>query len=190
MNVKKGKTMKTNILLLCVGLILAGWFLTGCEMTNYPLILDSSISTSTWIDISTVPPIVVQIPPTLELDTKALQDVARDNIEKINFYNFTLTADSNSTTTGTLSGYITIAGDTLAVLSGLSPDSLATEHSIFEGIPGVEVRNTGLSTLLHAVKNPPDIPLAVKIFMSPQTVVPVKFKIILKVYSQIQASSK
>jgi hypothetical protein len=189
MNVKKGKTMKTNIIILCVVLFLAGWSLTGCEMTNYPLILDSSVSISSWIDISAAPPVVVQIPPTLELDTKALRDVTGDNIEKINFYNFTLTADSNSTTTGTLSGYITIDGDTLAVLSELSPSVFATEHSIFDNIAGVEVKNTGLGTLLHAVKNPPDTPLQIKIFMTPQTVVPVKFKLILKVYSQVHAKS-
>jgi hypothetical protein len=189
MNVQKGKTMKTNIVTLSVLIVLAGWFLTGCEMTNNALILDSSISTSTWVDISTSPPVVVQIPPTLALDTKALRDVTGDNIEKINFYNFTLTADSNTTTTGTLSGYITIDGDTLAVLSALSPSVLATEHSIFDDITGIEIKNAGLGTLLHAVKNPPDTPLQVKIFMTPQTVVPVKFKLILKVYSQVHAKS-
>jgi hypothetical protein len=181
--------MKKNLAFLFIVVILTGWFVTGCEMTNNPLILDSSISASTWIDISATPPVVAQIPPTLELDTKALREVTGDNIEKINFYNFTLTADSILTTTGTFSGYITIDDDTLAVLSELSPSDINKEHSIFSEITGVEIRNSGLGTLLHAVKNPPDTPLQVKIFMAPETVVPVKFKLILKVYSQIHAKS-
>jgi len=157
----------------------------GCEMSNNPLILDSSISVSTWMDITTAPPVTIPL-ATLFLDTKTLQDVTDGDIKKINFYNITLTADSNTTTTGTLSGFITVNNDTLAVLSSLTPSVLASERSIFDSISGLTVNETGLGTLLQAVKHPPTSPLQVKIILGSSTVAPIHFKLILKVYGQIQ----
>jgi hypothetical protein len=187
MNAQKGRSMKTNIILSCVVLLLAGGFLTGCEMTNNPLILDSSISVSTLVNVQTNSPIDFPM-DTLALDIKALQDVAKDDVEKINFYNFTLTADNDSST-GTLSGYILIDGDTLAIIKSLAPSALTSERSIFENITGLESGTAGMGKLLHAVKNPPANPLKIMIFIGKETVAPVKFKLTLKVYCQIYSKS-
>ncbi len=162
-------------------------FMAGCEIGTNPLILDSSISSSIRVDTVKMS-FEIPLPP-ITVDTKSLQDVAGDTIEKINFYNLTLMVNQNTTPdTGKISGRLMIDGDTLVSMKNLSLSLFTTERSIFENIPGLEVNNIGVGTVLEAVKDPPPDGITLQMFIGP-TNTPVHFRLWIKVYGQIQTKS-
>jgi hypothetical protein len=185
--------MKKNIVFSIAVLLLSLIFVVGCEIGVNPLILDSSVSESVIVDQASPIPYPLEIPfplTPLTVNTKSLQDVAGNDIEKINFYKLTLMVDQNTTPdTGKISGRLMVDGDTLVAMNNLLLSLFKTERSIFENIPGFEVKNKGVGKVLQAVKNPPPNGIALQMFVGP-TNTPVHFRLWVKVYGQIQTKAK
>jgi hypothetical protein len=180
--------MKKNFLLTITIFCLIFVFISGCEIGTNPLILDSSISSSIRVDTVKLN-FEIPIPPIIA-DTKSLQDVAGGDIEKINFYKLTLKVDQNTTPdTGLISGRLMVNGDTLLSMNNLLVSQFKNERSIFESIPGLEVKTKGVGKVVEAVKNPPPNGIIVQLFVGP-TNTPVHFRLWIKVYGQIQTKSK
>ena len=184
--------MKQNLLTTAVLSSLL-FFVIGCDIGTNPIILDSSISENIIINQTTIIPAPYELPfPILPLyvDTKTLQDVTGDNVEKISFYNMTLMVDNNTTPdTGKITGRLMVNDTTLVSLTNLSPSVFSIEHSIFETIAGFHLNNDGLGIVLRAVKNPPPGGLKMQLFLGP-TNSPAHFRLWIKVYGQIQTKAK
>ena len=168
-------------------------FILGCEIGVNPLILDSSISESIIVNQGNpIPyPIEIPFPPApLTVHTESLQDVAGEEIEKINFYKLTLMIDQNATPdTGKVTGRLMVNNDTLIAMNNLSLYHFKNERSIFENIPGFTVKQKGVGVVLQAVKNPPPNGITLQMFLGP-TNTPMNFRLWIKVYGQLQTKSK
>lgn len=138
-------------------------FLSGCELSKYPLILDAAGKSKTIrIDANPSSTFSDSVIVSIE-DLKELTDY---DIDSIRFYNLTLhvtndTSDANAT----FSGNVTVEGEQLLSLTNVQLSEFSRERSIFDKtIAGYTYNKSGVVFLLNALKtqNPSSIKLKVE----------------------------
>jgi hypothetical protein len=186
-NIKKDLIMKTQRYLM---IILAGmlvFFLSGCEVGKYPLILDASGKSRTIH--------VVVNAPTSEYSDSAiisisdLRDLTDYDIDSIHFYNLTLNVDNNlSASDAAISGEVTVNGYNLLTLTNVMVTEFTDERSIFDKtIAGYGYDKSGVTFLLNTLKtqNPPEINVKMKLNSITKDL---NFDLTITLYAQVFAN--
>lgn len=149
------KKHASKLFIVIVGMIL----FHGCSLTNFPLILSSSVQQTIRIDFNSP----VQVPPIADSVFVNLADVrnaANSSIDSAKFYNLTLLIDSNTTPHATISGFIAVDGNKIVSLTNLSTSQFSSERSIFDTtLTGWNYQSAGISYLVNALEqpNPPTV---------------------------------
>ena len=131
----------------------------GCSLTDFPLILNSSVQETIRIDFNSP----VQIPPITDsvfINLSDVRNAANSTIDSVKFYNLTLLIDSNTTPNAKISGFIDVNGISIVSLSGISTSQFKSERSIFDtSLVGWNYQSAGISYLVNALEqpNPPTV---------------------------------
>ncbi|HMD13958.1 MAG TPA: hypothetical protein VKI62_04990 [Bacteroidota bacterium] len=137
------------LFIVIVGMIL----LHGCSLTNFPLILSSSVEETIRVD---TPP--VQFANSVFVNLADVRNVA--NIDSAKFYNLTLLIDSNTTPNTKISGSVTVDGNTIVSLDSIATSQFSSERSIFDtSIVGLHFQPAGIAYVVNALgeQNPPTV---------------------------------
>jgi hypothetical protein len=139
----------SRLFVVIVGMVL----LHGCSLTNFPLILSSSVEKTIRVD---TPPI--QFTDSVSVNLADIRNVS--NIDSAKFYNLTLLIDTNTTPNTKISGSVTVNGNTIVSLDSIKTSQFSSERSIFDtSLVGLHFQPAGISYLVNALgeQNPPTV---------------------------------
>jgi len=140
----------SRLFVVMVGMVL----LHGCSLTNFPLILSSSVEKTFHVNAGPEQ----QFADTVFVNLADIRNTA--NIDSAKFYNLTLLIDSNSTPNTKISGFITVDTNTIVTLSSASTTDFSVERSIFDtSLVGWKYGSTGVTYLTNILgeQNPPTV---------------------------------
>ncbi len=158
--------------------------MAGCDIGINPLIFDGSpVEASFEVNslISTFPPIVYSV---------NLGDVLSDiddEVDSIKVYNITLLIENLGTTNPSVTGDITVNGNTLLSMNNTPISVFVSEHSIFDAslqAQGFNYSSTIVPTINGYLKQDPK-PTVNVVASGSAAPAPLHFKIHVKVYTQV-----
>jgi hypothetical protein len=167
----------SKLFIVVVGMIL----FHGCSLTNFPLILSSSVEQTFRVDIST--PLPLQYSNSVSVNLADIRNEA--NIDSAKFYNLTLLIDSNTTPNAKISGSVSVDGNTIVSLDSIATSQFSSERSIFDtSIVGLHFQSAGISYLVNALgqPNPPTVTINATL---DQLSNPVHCSIHVRIYGQL-----
>ncbi|MBI4809963.1 MAG: hypothetical protein HY800_00650 [Ignavibacteriales bacterium] len=179
--------MNKKIFFLTTVAIISVIYLAGCELTELPLILDSSVS-SNMVRVDIVPP--AQYDDSVSINISALKDVTEESVDSLKFYNLTLMVENNtSPNNATVSGALSVNGYQLITLTNVSLSEFANERSIFDkNISGYQYHAAGVSFLLQTLKTQSPSIITCRASFGPVSN-ELHFDLRVKVYGQVFTST-
>jgi len=179
--------MKTNKLLMIVSAGLIILLIAGCEIGNYPLILDASGKSET-IHVTAAPP--DSFSDSVKIPIADLADLTDYDVDSVTFYNLTLDVDSNySVPEAAVDGEITVNGNPLLSFTNVLVTQFTDEKSIFDRtITGYSYHAAGVLFLLNALRTQSPEEIEVKVTLHPVNEI-LDFKLTITLYSQVFATS-
>ena len=180
-----------NRFLWALMMIAAGCvFLQGCDLlTDFPLILNGSVEASK-IRVDLATPLPIQYRDSLSVDLNEVKTSASSDVDSVRFYNMTVRIDSNSTPNSTISGSITVDGDTLVTLTNMKTSVFSSERSIFStSIAGWKYNAVGVGYLVQALRKTPAPTVTLDLTLD-QLSQPIHCSIHIKVYGQLFVKNK
>ena len=178
--------MKTQkwLTIIAAGAVLL--FLSGCELSKYPLILDASGKSRT-VHVNVSPP--DEFSDSVTIAIADLQDLTDYDIDSIRFYNLTLNVDNNtSPEDAAISGEITVNNIPLLTLTNVQVAQFTDEKSIFEKtITGYSYNPLGVVFLLNTLRTQSPSEIEVKLRVNPIED-PLHFDLTITLYAQVFAN--
>lgn len=155
----------------------------GCEVGINPLIFDGAVLQASFrADDQTL------APDSIVVDLNDVVEAIKEVIDSIDVINITILIDStNGNAATTVSGTVTINGDTLMVLRNVPLSAFTTERSIFQLPPptGFSFDWVGVNELRRALRNRESSPTATFVISGSTNNATTHFTVHFKVYTQV-----
>jgi len=183
--------MHKKVYFLTAVVAVASFYLVGCEFGKFPLILDSSV-TSSIVHVNLTTPLPTQLTDSVSVNISDLKEATSENVDSIKFYNLTLLVENNTSTplNAQITGLLSINGDSLLSLANVPLSEFSKERSIFDKtITGYKYHIAGIAFLLHTLKTqlPPIINIKTTVGSSASAL---HFDLKVKVYGQLYTKTK
>jgi len=173
-----------------LGVLIIAIYVSGCELTKLPLVLDSSISGTIPVNITTP---VSQYNDSIQINVSKLKEVTGETIDSLKLYNITLTVENLSPSNASISGNITVDGNQLLILNNMNLSQFNKERSIFDkNLTGFQYSYAGVKYLMDAIKQitTTQSPKDITIKLSTGSVSnPISFILKVKIYAQVFAGT-
>ncbi len=165
-------------------------FLLGCELTKFPLVLDSSIAGSMPVNIITP---VTQYNDSIQITINGIKEVTEETIDSLKLYNITLTIENLSPSDASVSGNVTVDGNLLLTFTNMNLSQFNKERSIFDkNLNGFQYHYSGVQHLMQTIKQITDTQYTknITIKLSMGTISnPISFILKVKIYAQVFAGT-